>query len=303
MPVRNGEHDLRDSLNNLLLITQFQDQILIVNDGSSDATECILQEYQEKYRRINVISLPPSGLVIALNEGLKHASHELIARADVDDKYEKTRLDKQINLLEQEPDIAAVFTDYIFWNPEKGEIGLMPSGAIPSATKLSLVDAFRTPHPSVMFRKSAVGEVGGYFASEFPAEDLGLWIRLSNKFKIASIPEPLLLYRVNPSGVSASRREEMLLKKSELLEKLDYKRLLGDNLQTYSLVKSEYEALDKKFERLALHNFDLLVCVKRANIGFFASVVIAAQVVLRFINPQVLFACCSLVADRRARKI
>ncbi len=302
MPVRNGAHFLRESLENLLLITQFQDQILIVDDGSSDATRGILQEYREKDRRISVISLPPSGLVIALNEGLKHASHDFIARADVDDIYEISRLDKQVNLLECEPDVAAVFTDYVFWNLEKGEIGLMPSGAIPSATKLSLVDAFRTPHPSVMFRKGAVTEVGGYLASEFPAEDLGLWIRLSRKFEIASIPEPLLRYRVNLSGVSATRREEMVLKKNELLGMLDYKNLLEVNLHIYSQIKSEYRALDKRFERLALHNFDLLICVKRANLRFFTSFVCAALVVFRFFNPRVLYAFFSLVAERLARK-
>jgi glycosyltransferase involved in cell wall biosynthesis len=302
MPVRNGEHFLRESLENLLLITQFKDQILIVDDGSSDATGGILQEYREKDMRISVITLPPSGLVIALNEGLKHASHDFIARADVDDIYEISRLDKQVNLLELEPNVAAVFTDYVFWNPEKDEIGLMPSGAIPSATKLSLVDAFRTPHPSVMFRKGAVTEVGGYLESEFPAEDLGLWIRLSHKFEIASIPEPLLRYRVNPSGISASRREEMLLKKNELLGTLDYKNLLQVNLNTYSQIKTEYKSLGNGFERLALHNFDLLICVNRANLGLSKKLVIATRVACRFINPRVLYAFLSLVVDRRARK-
>ena len=302
MPVRNGDHYLRESLDNLIAMTQLQDQILIVDDGSTDGTKEILQEYLNQCSRINIISLPPSGLVIALNEGLKSALHEYIARADVDDKYEVSRLGKQVKLLEREPTVAAVFTDYVFWNQEKGEIGLMPTGAVPIATKLSLVDAFRTPHPSVMFRKSAVNEVGGYIASEFPAEDLGLWIRLSRKFEISSIPEPLLMYRVNPSGVSASRRAEMLLMKDELLETLDYKNLLVENLEIYSQIKLEYKTLNKRFERLALYNFDLLLCAKRANLGILKSVIIAARVGSRFINPRVFFAFLSLVADRRARK-
>jgi len=118
LPVRNGEEFISKSLENLLQITGEQDQILVMNDGSTDSTTSILKQYQEKYDRLYVITIPQSGLVIALNTGLENALNEFVARADVDDLYREDRLDIQVELLEANPRIGAVFSDYKFWNSE-----------------------------------------------------------------------------------------------------------------------------------------------------------------------------------------
>ncbi len=302
MPVRNGEKDLRISLENLIRITKSKDQILVIDDGSTDSTKAILKEFQQTCDRIQFISIPASGIVTALNLGLENAVHEYIARADVDDIYREDRLDLQVKFLDLEKDVAAVFSDYIFWSHDQGDLGCMPSGVVGSATRLSVVDAFRMPHPSVVFRKSAVIEVGRYLESEFPAEDLGLWLRLLNGNQLASIPQPLLRYQVNPSGISSTRREEMLRKKNELLSTLDYRKLVWDNIDTYSDIKGSYKCLDYRFERLALHNIDLLICLYRSDLVLSARIRILARIMGRLSNPRVLTALFVLLHQRAARK-
>lgn len=301
MPVRNGEKHLRNSLNNLIEITSSQDQVLIIDDGSTDSTRVILREYQQTCNRIHVISIPPSGIVTALNLGLENALHEYIARADVDDIYREDRLDLQIKFLNHELDVAAVFSDYVFWNESHKDLGCMPTGVTRSATKLSVADALRLPHPSVVFRKSAVIEAGRYQKSEFPAEDLGLWLRLLRNYELASVSQPLLRYQVNPSGISSTRREEMISKKNELLGTLDFNKLLRDNIDTYSDIKNSYKYLDYRFERLALHNIDLLICLYQSDLVLSVKTRILAKIMCRFLNPRVLTALFILLHQRAAR--
>lgn len=302
MPVRNGEKHLRISLDNLMKITKPKDQILIIDDGSTDSTKAILREFQQICDRIQFISIPASGIVTALNLGLENAVHEYIARADVDDIYREDRLDLQVEFLDLEKDVAAVFSDYVFWNQSHRDLGCLPTGVIRSATRLSVIDAYRLPHPSVLFRKSAVIEVGCYLKSEFPAEDLGLWLRLLRNYELASIPQPLLQYQVNPTGISSTRREEMLRKKNDLLSTLDYSTLLWDNISTYSEVKNSYKCLDFRFERLALHNIDLLICLYRSGLVLSVRIRILARIMGRILNPRVLIALFILLHQRAARK-
>ena len=302
MPVRNGETHLKISLDNLIKITKPQDQILIIDDGSTDSTKEILREFKQTIERIQVISIPASGIVTALNLGIDNADHEYIARADVDDIYREDRLDLQVEYLDREADVGAVFSDYVFWNKEHRDLGCMPTGAIRSATRLSVVDAFRLPHPSVLFRKSAVIKVGCYLKSEFPAEDLGLWIRLLRYYEIASIPQLLLRYQLNPTGISSTRREGMLRKKNELLSTLDYSKLLWDNINIYSEIKNSYKSLDLRFERLALHNFDLLICLNRSDLALPVKVSLNLKIIARFLNLRVLNSFLALLLQRVARK-
>ena len=90
LPVRNGEMFVRESLQNLIQLTTPDDEILIINDGSTDSTSAILAEYQELHERVKVIDTPPLGLVAALNKGLASAKNEFIVRADIDSVNART---------------------------------------------------------------------------------------------------------------------------------------------------------------------------------------------------------------------
>lgn len=216
LPLFNGSAFLVRSITNLCAIAGPQDEILIIDDGSVDISNQELKQLCDLDPRIVLHKCEHRGLVEALNYGIRVASHELIARADVDDIYEKDRIQLQVEYLENNPEISAVFSDYVMVSPSGANLGVFPSAISPELTSFSLFSSQRTAHPSVLYRKSAILSVGGYLQEDFPAEDLALWIRLVKVSKIGSIPQSLLKYTVHGSSITQTNQELMKRKSLRL---------------------------------------------------------------------------------------
>ena len=229
LPLFNGANFLGRSIDNLCKIAGPQDEILIIDDGSTDITKHEIEALCKLDSRIIVHFCQHQGLVETLNYGIQNASNELIARADIDDTYDYKRISAQVQYLANHPEISAVFSDYKMVNKSGRNLGLFPSAISPELTAFSLINSQRTAHPSVMYRKSAVIAAGSYLAKDFPAEDLALWIRLVDKGKIASLPEILLNYTVHSTSITQSKQGLMRTKSLHLRKVF---ALRPDNLAT-----------------------------------------------------------------------
>jgi glycosyltransferase involved in cell wall biosynthesis len=218
LPVKNAFFYVERSLGNVSSMASREDEIIVIDDGSSDGTTQILRRLQGTDIRFNFIFTKGIGLVEALNLGLMEAANEVIARVDVDDLYPLNRIHLQLPFLRDMT--SAVFSDYEFFDSRAKSYGVIPTAVIPIATKISLLSSQRTAHPSVIFRKSAVLEAGGYKKSDFLAEDLGLWIRLSTFSEIATCPEVLLKYTLHGASVSSQNKEAMKQTTRSLLSTL-----------------------------------------------------------------------------------
>ena len=261
MPVRNGRDFLIDSLANIDAMADSSDEILVINDHSSDGTDEILHSMKSIIKNLVVLNNPSSGLVKALNFGLEEASNNLIARVDVDDTYQIDRINKQIDSFTSST--VAVFSDYTFVSPDKSNLGTIYSAVHPLAVSASLVISQRTAHPSVVFSREAVIQIGGYRESDFPAEDLSLWLRLSRVGELRSVALPLLNYRINPKGVSATRRSEMLMKKTLLLKDIGInKHDLEQMENSIPDILASYDSISNDSERRILFARDLLTISK-----------------------------------------
>lgn len=216
MPVKNGENFLENSLRLIESMSLEDDEILIVNDKSTDRTTKILKDFSNLNQKISVLNNSSAGLVNALNLGIKNAQHNLIARVDVDDLYAQNRISSQLDVFDSST--AAVFSDYSLFSDSSGELGSIVSAVYPIPTSCSLIASQRTPHSSVIFSRAAVIEAGGYRTEDFPAEDLSLWLRLSRLGHLKTVPETLLKYRLNPLGITSTQRHNMLVKKESLLQ-------------------------------------------------------------------------------------
>lgn len=216
LPLFNGAKFLSKSIENICAMAGPNDEILIVDDGSTDLTNHEIESFCKQDSRIVVHFCQHRGLVETLNYGIKAASHELIARADIDDTYDPTRIRLQANFLTSNPDISAVFSDYKMVSISGANLGMFPSAILPELTSFSLISSQRTAHPSVMYRKSAVIAAGGYQTDDYPAEDLGLWIRLVQKGNIATIPKVLLNYTIHANSITRSNQMTMRTKSLEL---------------------------------------------------------------------------------------
>ena len=218
IPIRNGMAYLP---NFRIMIDELSrgtnDEIVIVNDGSTDGTGEFLSLWSKDNPALKLVNNKITGLVNALNLGIKECSYEWIARFDVDDTYSLQRLNLQAEAIQG--DTAAIFSDYTIATKNGKIVSRIRSAIFGEATRISLVRNRRTPHPGVIFNKAAVQSVGGYIMGDFPCEDLSLWLRLSKNDRICTVPFELFKYRINPGSVSSTQNAKMVLQKHNVLKR------------------------------------------------------------------------------------
>ena len=108
MPVRNEASLLPGCLVDILSQTLSEIELVIVDDGSTDATARLLKEASKRDPRIRVINTKPEGIISALNTGLAECNGQYIARMDADDRMDKTRLEKQLKLMKSNPELELI---------------------------------------------------------------------------------------------------------------------------------------------------------------------------------------------------
>jgi glycosyltransferase involved in cell wall biosynthesis len=216
MPVKDGAVFIKDALTQLQRSCKATDEILIVDDFSSDNTIQIIKDASKADDRIRLLVNSNPGIVGALNLGLSEASNEWIARVDVDDNYEVNRIDEQRVCIES--NVIGIFSDYDFFSEDLPYLGTIPSAIDSDAVAVSLISSQRISHPSILFNKASALDVGGYQQEDFPAEDLSLWLRMSRVGNLISIPKVLLHYRLSAGSVTGTRRNASISKKNSLIQ-------------------------------------------------------------------------------------
>ncbi len=203
LPVYNGEPYLREAVQSILAQSYSDFELLAVDDGSRDGSLDTLEELAGSDSRMRVITRSNRGLVATLNELIGMARGELLARMDADDVCLPTRFAEQVRFLDQHAAHVLVGTRIEYINARGQRIGVVGSpldhGEI---EEKHLAGHSAIAHPSAMMRRTAVEEVGGYRAEQFPAEDLDLWLRLGELGLLANLPSPLVRYRIHHSAVS-----------------------------------------------------------------------------------------------------
>lgn len=201
MPVHNGEKYIKPSIESILDQTFKNFEFIIINDGSTDKTAEILENYKAD-ERIKTIETNHIGLKNALNKGIKKANGKYIVRMDSDDISKLDRLDKQYNFMENNSEVAMVGSQAILINENGDEIEIFDY--IKKEDKEIKKQLLRTCpfiHPSVMIRKSILDKVG-YYKIRY-AEDYELWSRIVPYYKVSNILEPLIKYRKHQNQSTA----------------------------------------------------------------------------------------------------
>lgn len=195
---------LEQSLNSVFTQSLQPNEVVLVEDGPlTDDLVAVVDKYVTLYPIMKIIKLPQNrGLSNALNIGLTHCSHELVARMDTDDICDKFRFEKQVAFMQQKPQIDIVGT-YAYRMNESGELSFLMKVPIEHASILHYIWTCPFIHPSVMFRKNKILSVGGYNPNSGPRQDdYELWFRCAMKgLCFANIPEALLYYRFNDDNI------------------------------------------------------------------------------------------------------
>jgi glycosyltransferase involved in cell wall biosynthesis len=205
MSVYNGKDFIDEAINSILNQTYTDFEFIIIDDGSSDNTIEKIKAYKDP--RIRLICQNNHGLVYSFNQGIKLARGKYIARMDADDISLLDRFKKEVALLDNNPKLGLVgtFFQYIDESTSKRLKTVMftPTKHIDIVRMMYIVNPFG--HGSIMMRKQAAQEAGGYKAGYEPAEDYDLWHRIADNWQIAQIPEVLYLWRLNPNSISHTK--------------------------------------------------------------------------------------------------
>lgn len=211
LPVRDAEEHLAASLESLIHQSETRIEIIVIDDGSRDATPRLLAGMVARDPRIAVIRQPRDGLVAALNRGLALARAPLVARMDGDDIAHPERLARQAAFLAAHPDVAVVGSAIRVVDRRGHWLRDQAFPTEPAAVALALERANCLAHPSVMLRREMVLAVGGYRSAFVMAEDFDLWLRLSERHALANLPTPLLDYRDHHAQASWRHIEQRIL--------------------------------------------------------------------------------------------
>ena len=107
LPVHNGEKYIRESLDSCLKQTYENIEIVVIDDASDDSTPEILEEYEKKFDKVKVFTIEKqNSLGAVLNIGIKASNGSYIARMDADDIMYPTRIEKQVEFLENNKDVV-----------------------------------------------------------------------------------------------------------------------------------------------------------------------------------------------------
>lgn len=196
MPVYNAEKFLKPAIDSILNQTFKDFEFLIINDGSTDSSKKIILSYKDS--RIKFFENKKNlGVTRTLNKGLRLAKGKYIARMDADDISLPDRLQKQVEFMAKNPQVAVCGTwvQIVDDKTLRHEIWKSP-GDFESVKSLAL---FYSPvyHPTVLIRNEALKKYNLSYSLSFPhAEDYALWVRIMEKAKVINLQEVLLLHRI-----------------------------------------------------------------------------------------------------------
>jgi glycosyltransferase involved in cell wall biosynthesis len=227
-------------------------ETFIILDRASEDIEKYAQDLTLSSENIKVLLSKLPGISHALNLGIRESSGEFIARIDADDLMRNDRLLLQKAFLEKHPEVVCVGSQITKINVDGIVIG---KSSYPASNKqISRTLLFRNclAHPSVMYRRSSILEVGGYRPEFDGVEDYDLWLRLSKTGQIRNMNAQLTSYRVWKKQITRKKKhlitENANRSRHSFQDSSDNRRCLSKFEKSDWLLSAEY--FNKSLESL-----------------------------------------------------
>ncbi len=248
MAVYNSERYVTQAVESILRQTCQDFELIIIDDGSTDRTLKILKTYAASDSRIHLFNQENCGIVKTRNQLLKHATGEFIAVMDADDIATPTRLEHQVEFLRQHPNVVCVGGAQD-WVDEAGRF-LRHQTEVEADAEIQqqmLGGCTTINHPTAMFRRAAVVEVGGYDESFDQAEDLDLFLRLGEIGTLANLPETLVQYRQHTQSISGRKQ----------LEQVEFRRIAAERAWARRGIQGQWGGVGawRPYDRPSLHAY------------------------------------------------
>lgn len=210
MPFYNCKDFLDDSIQSILNQTFSDFEFIIINDASTDNSDKIVKKYLDDERIIYIKNRKNEGIVYNLNHGLDIAKADIIARMDGDDISDITRFKKQYEFLKNNLSIDVVGSFIKIIDEKNNKIGERKKMTDPKKIKKDFLIHSSLVHPTTMYRKKPVLDIGKYRKKYLHTEDLDLWYRLVySGCNVSNIPEFLLKYRIHSNSCTKYGRKKV----------------------------------------------------------------------------------------------
>jgi glycosyltransferase involved in cell wall biosynthesis len=249
MPIHGSVPHLDESIASVINQELTSWELIIALDRPTAQLVERVDRIIDKDNRIKKIISPGSGIVDALNFGLNFANAELVARLDSDDIMEPDRLSIQASYFSGSPKLVCVGSQMTFIDDTGNFTGTTsyPINSVDIQKYLRYQNCIG--HPSVMYRKKIVMEVGSYRAALTGVEDYDLWLRLSRNFQIENLDQALTRYRISPGQYSKTfgDKHTILEEAARLDSIINFIDDIPKDHQTIDFLESEISRIRKKY--------------------------------------------------------
>lgn len=227
LPTYNGSKTIRTAIKSVLSQNYHFLELLVIDDGSSDETASVVQEFIDKDDRVRYFKNGKNqGIQRSLNRGLKEAKGELVARIDDDDEWvDSEKLIAQVEFFKNNIEHVLLGTGLIVQDTGGRELYRFFNPTEDKEIRKKLLYRNCFSHSTVMFRREPILRAGGY--DEGPEtlhlEDYDLWLRAGRIGKLANLARYSVRLTVHKKSISGTQKLIQLKKQMELT-----KKYLGD---------------------------------------------------------------------------
>jgi len=223
VPAYNAAATLQQALDSVWAQHYPRLELLLVDDGSTDATLALVQQARAAGHPVRLWQQARQGPASARNLALQHAQGELIAFLDADDVWLPGKLQAQVAYLQAHPEVDVVFGPFERWEAQPdGQFVKPPTSAI-SASTAPPAGLPRLAQPSgslyadllldsvvhiitALVRREVFLRVGGFDASLRTGSDYDFWLRASRYCRIDQLDQTVAWYRIHPASITKQPR-------------------------------------------------------------------------------------------------
>ena len=209
MPAYNASDFIREAVDSILAQTFRDFELIILNDGSTDDTQTIVESYKDE--RIRLVNKANSGVASTLNEGLKLATGEFIWRHDADDISLPQKLERQIQFIDKHPEFDLCATQIAFmtergkvaWDMRQPKTAWFQEQPFREVFFEDFSPYSPVTHGTTLFRTELLAITPEYREAFITSEDIDMWLRFLGHARLAVLSDCISLHRLSGSSATA----------------------------------------------------------------------------------------------------
>lgn len=205
IPVYNGEYFIADAIHSALSQDTAPRKVIVIDDGSTDGTPEVLDRFRSQ---IHIVRHKKNrGLPAARNTGIAESDADLLAFLDADDVWTTDKLSKQLDSFRSNDRIGLCYTGVIDCDMALSQVQKAKTPRARCGEDIFrelYLDAFPMPPSTVVVRHEVFSTCGMFDESMLKAQDFECWLRITMRYPISCIPEPLCKRRLNPSSITST---------------------------------------------------------------------------------------------------